>query len=356
MEKLYRRPPLYLKQRLFNWLTRTKNAVALAALLALTGCSLLPMEDEALQPPLVQPAEEQLDIVEAAAGNIQTFLKGTANFVSASAEALSFKESGGRLKSINVKVGEEVKAGDLLAELETGDLELQIKLQRLNVERARLLYQDARTSEASETDLRLREIDMERETLQLESMESKLRQSRLYASISGVVLFAESLNTGDYVNAYQTIVSVADPSDMQLTYVSANSKDVLPVEAGMPVQLKYKGKNYTGKVLQSPSNVPVTTDATKAERNAVTIIVGMDNPPQDAQIGHSAELTIPLQSRENVIVLPRSAIRSYMGRSYVQVEEDGRRKEIDVEIGLETPTEVEIVKGLEAGQKIILNN
>lgn len=346
-----------LNHPLFSLIPRAKHvAVMLAASLALTGCSLLPLEEEALQPPLVQPAEEELDIVDAAKGNIQTFLKGTANFVSASMDTLSFKESGGRLKSINVTVGQEVKAGDLLAELETGDLELQIRLQQLNVERARLQYNQARASGAIATDLRLREIDLERESMLLESMESRLDQSQLYSPISGIVSFVESLNAGDFINAYQSIVTIADPSKMQLTYVAANTKDLLPVEAGMPVSLKYKGKDYKGKVLQSPSGLPLAASDAKAERNSVTIIIGMDDEPGGAQIGHSAELTIELQKRENVIVLPRAAIRSYMGRSYVQVAEGDRRKEVDVEVGLTTPTEVEIVRGLEEGQKIILNN
>lgn len=352
---MYRRR--LMNHSLLSLVPRVKHvAVMLAASLALTGCSLLPLEEEALQPPLVQPAEEQLDIVNAAKGNIQTFLKGTANFVSASMDTLSFKESGGRLKSINVTVGQEVKAGDLLARLETGDLDLQIRLQLLNVERARLQYDQARASGVNATDLRLREIDLERESMLLESMKNRLDQSQLYAPITGIVTFVESLNAGEFINAYQSIVTVADPSKIQLTYVAANTKDLLPVEAGMPVSLKYKGKDYKGKVLQSPSGVPLEADGAKAERNSVTIIIGMDDEPDGVQIGHSAELNIELQKRENVIVLPRSAIRSYMGRSYVQVAEGDRRKEVDVEVGLTTPTEVEIVRGLEEGQQVILNN
>jgi hypothetical protein len=45
-----------------------------------------------------------------------------------------------------------------------------------------------------------------------------------------------------------------------------------------------------------------------------------------------------------------------MGRSYVQIADGERKKEVDVEVGLTTPTEVEIVKGLEEGQQVILNN
>jgi RND family efflux transporter MFP subunit len=331
-------------------------AAVMAASLALSGCSLLPVEEAPFQPPLVEPAQEQLDIVEAARGNIQTFLRGTANFISSQVEAMSFKESGGRIKSINVKLGDEVQAGDLLAELETGDLALQVELQQLNVERTQLLYRQAKNNGANETDLRLREIDMIREQKSLQAMKGRLDKAQLYAPISGVVIFVQALNTGDSVGAYQPIVTVADPRDVQLTYVASESKDLQALEVGMPASLKYKGKAYTGKVLQTPSSAPLGADPAKQERNSVTIVISIDDPPMDVQVGHSAELTIPLQNRENVIVLPRTAVRSYMGRNYVQIAEGERRKDIDIEVGLTTPTEVEIVKGLEEGQKVILNN
>jgi RND family efflux transporter, MFP subunit len=331
-------------------------AVLMAAPLVLSGCSLLPVEEEALQPPLVEPAREPLDYTVASRGTIETYLRGTAHFVSSRVETLSFKESGGRLKSINVELGDHVEAGEPVAELDVGDLELQVELQRLNVERARLLYKEARASGAGGVDLRLREIDLEREQKMLESMETRLGKARLHATISGTVIFVASLKEGDTVGAFQPIVTIADPNSVQLTYVAAESKELFGLEVGMPAYLKYKGVEYTGKVLQTPSSAPLTSNPAEAERSGVTIIVGIDDPPPDVQIGHSADLTIPLQKRENVIVLPRSAIRSYMGRSYVQVEEGERLKEVDVETGLTTPTEVEIVKGLEEGQKVVLNN
>lgn len=346
----------FMLHRIFTTKTCARVGLLLAVMLTLAGCSLLPVEDESLQPPLIQPVEEELDIVEATRGNIETSLRGTANFVSASSETLFFKENGGRIKSVKAKVGEEVKSGELLAELETEDLDLQIRLQKLNVERASLLYQETYASGAVKTELRLREIDLEREKIQLDNMEKKLASSRIYAPISGIVTFTESLNTGDVVSAYQTIITIADPSDMKLIYTASDSKDLLSIQSGMPVSLKYKGKDYSGAVLQSPADAPQTADTVKSERNAISIIIGMEGAPDDVKIGHSAELTIKLQSRENVVLLPRSAIRSYMGRNYVQVSDGGQRKEADIELGLTTPTQVEIVKGLEEGQQIILNN
>jgi RND family efflux transporter MFP subunit len=331
-------------------------AVLTAAPLVLSGCSLLPVEEEALQPPLVEPAREPLDYTVASRGTIETYLRGTAHFVSSRVETLSFKESGGRLKSIHVALGDHVEAGEPVAELEVGDLELQVELQRLNVERARLLYKEARASGADAVDFRLREIDLEREQKMLEAMETRLGKARLHAPISGTVIFVASLKEGDTVGAFQPIVTIADPDSVQLTYVAAESKELFGLEVGMPAFVKYKGVEYTGKVLQTPSSAPLTSDPAAAERNGVTIVVGIDDPPGDVQIGHSADLTIPLQKRENVIVLPRSAIRSYMGRNYVQVAEGERLKEVDIETGLTTPTEVEIVKGLEEGQTVVLNH
>ncbi|MNY77606.1 macrolide transporter subunit MacA [compost metagenome] len=74
------------------------------------------------------------------------------------------------------------------------------------------------------------------------------------------------------------------------------------------------------------------------------------------KIGVSGDMTIILEKRENVLVIPSTGLRQYIGRNYVQVLEGESRKEIDVEKGLVTATEVEIRAGLKEGQKVILNN
>jgi len=55
-----------------------------------------------------------------------------------------------------------------------------------------------------------------------------------------------------------------------------------------------------------------------------------------------------------VVVIPPSALRTLSGRYYVQVvEADGTKREVDVEVGQQTATQVEIIKGLEPGQKVV---
>jgi multidrug efflux pump subunit AcrA (membrane-fusion protein) len=73
-------------------------------------------------------------------------------------------------------------------------------------------------------------------------------------------------------------------------------------------------------------------------------------------VGDMAELKIFLQRQQNVLIIPKSGLRSYLDRKYVQVLDGDRRKEVDVEVGMSTPTEVEIRRGLSEGDQIVLNN
>lgn len=343
------------RNRRFRRLVNGAAAAALTAAL-LSGCSLLPREEEALAPPLVRPEEETFDIVEAKRGTIQTFLRGTAVFASSRSEPLFFKESGGRVKTVHVKPGDEVKAGQLVMDLETGDLELRARLQRLNVERAQIQFEQAIKDGLTGSELRLREIDLERERISLEALETQLEKSRLFAPYDGEVTHVADINAGDSVVGYEPLVTVADPKQVRLTYSAPSATDLFGVRAGMAATVKIDDKTYRAEVVQAPSDAPFTSDKTEQERNAKLIVIEALEPIADVGIGDTADFEIPLEKRENVIVIPRSGLRTYLGREYVQVADGERRKEIDVEVGLKTSTEVEISRGLEEGAKIIMNN
>lgn len=325
----------------------------LSAMILMSGCALLPKEEEALVPPLVQPVEEELRLIEASLGTIETFLRGTASFTPSVYTDLMFRDSG-RLKSINVHPGQYVQEGDILAELDLGDLEMNIKQTRLDLERVQLQFMQARESGLTGINLRLREIDLEKVENQLAAMEERLNKGIIRAPFSGKITWVDNMvKINGPVNAYSPIISIADTSQLYLTYTASQSKELLSLEVGNPVIINYRGVEYTGEILQTPSSAPTGLDQFKAERNAVLLIIGVHNLPDNVEEGHHAQITIPLQKRENVIVLPRSAVRSYMGRNYVQVMDGEIRRDVDVEVGLQTPTEAEIVKGIEVGQIVV---
>lgn len=346
--------PNHRNRRSRRWASRT--AIAVLALSLAAGCSLLPREEEALAPPLVRPQQEPFDVVEAKLGTIQTQLRGTAVFTSSRNEPLFFKESGGRIKTVHVKAGEHVTAGQLIVELDVGDLELRTRLQRLNVERAGIQYEQAVRAGLTGGDLRMKEIDLERERLSLDALEQQLERSRLTAPFDGEITYVADLSAGDAVVGYSTLVMLADPSQVRLTYSATSSTDLFSVQAGMEATVTYEDQTYRAEVVQSPSNAPFTTDRTEQDRNSKLVILGLLDPVEGADIGDRADFVIPLETRENVIVIPRSGLRTYLGREYIQVADGERRKELDVEVGLKTSVEVEITRGLEEGAQVILNN
>ncbi|MNE85837.1 macrolide transporter subunit MacA [compost metagenome] len=70
--------------------------------------------------------------------------------------------------------------------------------------------------------------------------------------------------------------------------------------------------------------------------------------------GRPLSATIVTQRKENAVLIPISALRSVGSRTYVQiVEADGSKREADVEVGLQTSTELEILNGLTPGQKVV---
>lgn len=331
--------------------------LSLAVLLAAPGCSLLPKEEEALQPPLVKPVKENFDVVDVKKGDIVKQMTGVATFVSSSTQQLSFRDSGGRLLSIDVKLGDTIKPGDVVAHLDPGDLETRIKLQKLNVEKANIALDDAKASvQGDATALKLKMIDVEQAQIQLEQLQQQLAKTKLVSDIAGIVTFVDSLQAGDQVTAYKAVVTVADPKKLQLIYEASSAGDLSAVQVGMDVQLKFKGADLKGKVLQTPSSAPLTTDKQEADRNSKRIYIRADGLPADVTIGASADFAITTEQHANTLIIPRSALRSYIGHEYVQVLEGESRKEIDVEKGIVTATEVEILKGLKEGQKVILNN
>ncbi|WP_219836038.1 efflux RND transporter periplasmic adaptor subunit [Paenibacillus sp. R14(2021)] len=340
-----RRRKLYVKEA----------AAALLAVSLLSGCSLVPTKGTTIQPPLIKPAAEKVDAVDVKKGNIERYFSGTAVVASSHNVPLFYKESG-RLKELFVTQGEKVKAGQLIAELDRGDLDLRVQLEKLAMERVQIEYNRAKKEGVTGTDLRMKEIDLEREQLVLESMLQQLATAKLTAAMSGVISYSDTKSPGDGVNGYTPLVVISDPTQTRLVYTADDPKQISAIEREMAVEVSINGKKLAGKVLQAPLDAPLTGNKDIDERNMKLLYIGLSDPAAKLPLGASADIRIGLEKKENVIVIPRSGLRTYLGRTYVQIVDGDRRKEVDVEPGVMTQTEVEIVKGLEAGMKVVLNN
>ncbi|WP_164545531.1 efflux RND transporter periplasmic adaptor subunit [Paenibacillus albus] len=336
--------------------TLLKQAAALLACATLlSGCSLLPQKELNIQPPLVKPAAEKVDAIDVKKAGIELKFSGVATVASSNNVPLFYKESG-RLKQLYVKQGDKVKAGDLIAELDLGDFDLRMNLEKLNLERAQIELHSAKVNGEGGTSLRMKEIDLEREQLLIEDLQNQYESAKLIAPISGEISYADVKSPGDGLNGYTPLVTISDPTKLWLVHTADDGKTLSAIQKDMVVSVTIDNKQYQGRVVQSPSDAPLTGNKDVDERNTRLLYIEITTKGAKLELGKAAEIKISLQKHDNVIVIPKSGLRTYLGRTYVQVLDGDRRKEIDVQPGITTSTDVEIVKGLEPGMKVVLNN
>ena len=351
MEKLSNKANEMHRRKIAGRALKTVSA-AIAFTLA-AGCSLLPAEEQPLAPPLVKPAKARIVTAEPRVGLLEKSVQGSASFEPVRMAYHRFTESGSRVEEVLVKSGDAVKAGDPLLRLESGNLYVTLLQRQLEVERKKLALDEAKASK-DERRIKIALLELEIAELQYESVKTTYDSKELKAQMDGVVTFAANLEPGDIIQGFQTLFIVSDPTQMRLAYSVSSSAAVSDVQLGMEAEITFKDGKYRGKVVQTPSSAPFEEDERLRDRYSRTLYIELDPLPPGVKIGDSASVRIITAKREDALIVPRSAVRKLFGRTYVQVLEGESRREIDVETGLETPTEIEILGGLEPGAQLIL--
>ncbi|MDF2720401.1 MAG: transporter [Paenibacillus sp.] len=338
-----------------NPVTKRWAALLLLGVLASVqaGCSYANAAEQP-KPELLKPVKKEEDLYEVKVGNIAKQVRGTGVFVSASTKYYQYT-AGGRLNKIHLNPGDTVKKGDVMLELMPTTLFMQIAQQKLVVAKAEDTLDESKKAGEPEK-LRMAGLTLELEQLRLGQLEDTLAKTKLVADRSGVVTFLDFIKPGDSIAAYKNIVGISDPNDLLFMYSTGTAADLTSVERDMEAIVTFNGKDYKGTVVQTPRTAPITDNQQQNDRNARSLLIKVDSLPPDVQLGSQAELSVVTDTKENVIIIPRVGLRSYQGRNFVHLKEGTSRKEVDVEKGLETATEVEIRKGLKAGQQLILNN
>lgn len=124
-------------------------AAVVALLLALPACVEL-AEDQPTPTPIPTPAESNKPIYEVKKGSIVQTVKALGR-VAASQEATLYFKQTGRLRRLYVETNQKVKEGDLLAELETGNLRTQIDQAKLNLDIAQIKLTQVMQKSGSDT-------------------------------------------------------------------------------------------------------------------------------------------------------------------------------------------------------------
>ena len=333
--------------RLRRRLRTVSGGAAAAAAAVLAGCFLLPQEERILPPPLLDTPEIEYRVITAEPGVIEDKVTVGGVFIYPSQYSLKFRFRSGPLRGIYVGYGDDVTPGQLVADLDTDSLELDLRRQEIRVRKAELAAERAAARAADRFTRENAALDIELQRLHLQQLQEELDKSRLMAPVAGEVVYIAPLGEGEPVEPFRTVIQIADPTEILLSYSGPKRSDFA---LGAEVAVDIRGDGYRGEVVMTPLNVP--RDAPDEMRELILIRVA--DLPEKVEKGDTATVVLIRARREDVIVLPRNLVQTYLGRRFVYVLKDGLREERNVEIGIQTPTQVEVAAGLEAGEEVVV--
>ena len=305
----------------------------------------------------------------------------------------------GRIINLYVKLGQTVKKGDLIAEIDSSSqsnslstaeaqlasyqaqlasAKVALEVAQANYNRLSKLYKQNSASEAevetakntlasAKASVNEAVAQIKQSQISVNNARTNLNYTQILSPMDGVIV-SIPVSIGQTVNSAQsspTIVHVADLSKM-LIKLEISEGDIAQVRAGQamsfttlaepnyriqsqiesidPALTKLSDDNSSNKYVEQSGN----TQAIYYYANAL-----VDNSEQRLRIGMTVQGQVDIAKRENVLVVPNTALTKRNGENYVQVLENQQPIEKKVEIGLADGQHTEILSGLNEGEKVI---
>ena len=336
---------------------RTRLAVSsLVVVFVLGGCGLLPKEEEIVPTPIPTPAETSKATYVVRRGDIIETMSVNGR-LSASQEALLYFTSNGRIQNVLVSAGDRVSSGDVLAELDAGDLDTRVAIAEINLRKAQAKFEQSRSKNADRFELQMAQFDVDSARITYDNLKQQLDASQLVAPFNGIVTDVQG-RPGETVQAYTPLLTVSNPEELEMTGELLNEGDATRIAVGQRAEVildRFPDTRLNAELSQMPNTAATTPDGRPLPstlRRSFKLKL-LDPVPQGAEMGMLGRVTITLREKKDVLILPNAAIRSFGGRRYVQIDSSGRRREIDVQVGIITQTETEITDGLKEGDQVI---
>ncbi|MEW6333351.1 MAG: efflux RND transporter periplasmic adaptor subunit [Thermodesulfobacteriota bacterium] len=302
----------------------------------------------------------------------------------------------GRIKRVEVQVGDRVRAGQLLGEMDPVDLDDRIAAQEAALKRAgsavqaaeaqvreslarptyaekqagryeQLLHaqsvseemvegrrQESQVAEAGLAAARANLDAARQELARIRSEREGLIQQRanlrLVAPVGGLVA-ARNAEPGTTVVAGQSVVEVIDPATLWI-HVRFDQLRVSGLRAGLPVQIVLRsqgGHPFTGRVLRLEPMADAVTEETLAK------VVFDALPKRLLPIGELAEVTVAMPGLPVAPVVPNAGVRRVDGRLGLWLLDEEKLRFAPVRVGAtDLDGRVQILEGIRAGERVVV--
>jgi membrane fusion protein, heavy metal efflux system len=366
---------------------RIGGALLFLALAATTGCKSAPSDPKAEVPPstsvvadadpnLVQvknPQDFPLYAATAFQAQSQLSVTGSVNpDVSRTIPVISI--ASGRVVDIRARMGDFVKKGDLLMEVQSNDVATAFntylkavndeRLTKVQLDRAKLLLDKGaiptsqlETAQNAEDDAKaaLSAAEQQLHVLGVDK-DHPTETVKVYAPASGYVI-AQNVTTGAAAGVTYggsaTALTIADLSHVWII-CDVYENDLGSVHLGQKAEIKlnaYPGRTFTGTV----SDIGAILDPTI---RTAKIRVQLENPGTLMRVGMFATATLYGKTDQTLPAVPANAILHLHDRDYVFVpaEAKGGFRRVAVQSGAMLPDNLQAIKsGLTVGQQVVSN-
>ncbi len=299
-------------------------------------------EDEELPVPV--------EVSEITTGAIASYISATANLV-AEDQVKVLAEAEGRVEQLKVEEGDYVRKGQVLAVLVQDEARIaksKVELKASNTNAALLRAQDSFEQGliSSEAYDKLR---MEHEIAQQEVAEAEWRLAKTVIRAPFTARVTERFITlGQHLRPGDELFTVAD-YDPLVARIYLPERDVIELEVGREVRITPAadtGLGFTGRVRQIAPVVDTATGTVKVTVEAV-------QPPAGVRPGAFVAIDIVRERHAAALLLPRESVIRELRTAHVFVTEDDTAVKRAVELGLEEGDYVEVLTGLDEGDRVI---
>ncbi|MFR9704549.1 efflux RND transporter periplasmic adaptor subunit [Aeromonas sanarellii] len=299
----------------------------------------------------------------------------------------------GQIKRLHVTLGQAVKQGELLAEIDDlpqqnalkdalaqrDNLQAQLDSKEATLRNARLAYQrqqqivarglgstadhDSARATLDETlaDIRALQAQRVQAGIAVDTARVNLGYTRILAPLSGTVV-AVPVEEGQTLNASQSTPTLLKIARLDTMTVEAkiSEADVINTRVGMPVYFTILGnsqRRFEGSlraIEPAPDTINDDTTTSSSDSSAIYYHGLFEVPNQDGQlrISMTAQVYLVVARLKDALVIPAIALQG----DQVRVVDDGGRISLRrVKVGLNNKVDAQILSGLSAGERVIVS-
>ena len=256
-------------------------------------------------------------------------------------------QTAGRIRKINVEVGDYVTKGQILAEMDRLQLEqteLQVQNDDIEYERLKGLYKEGGVSqsdfETAELGYKLRKTNL-----------ANLRENTILRSPINGFVSARNFDAGDLFSMSSPIFTVQQVTPVKLL-VGISESEYTKVKKGQAVTLTVDaipGQTFNGKIERIYPTIDPATHTFKVE-------VNVPNTDRVLRPGMYARVNVNFGFRHSVIVPDQALVKQEgTGTRFIYVlKADNTVSYLPVTIGRHIGQEYEILSGLEEGATVVV--